>query len=117
MDTLDPASPLADPEQATTRVELKHAIERAVDALPEAFREVFMLRAVDGRSVAETAELLGVHEETVKTRHHRARARLKATLGEWVDLEVPEAFPFPATRCDRVVAAVLARLELVERDG
>lgn len=69
-----------------------------------------MLRAVEGCSVADTAEILGIEEATVKTRLFRARSRLQESLATWVDREAPASFAFPATRCDRVVAAVLRRL-------
>ena len=103
------------PEAAAGGAQLKVAIENAVDALPDGFREVFMLRAVDGCSAAETADVLGLKEETVKTRFFRARAHLQTTLSEWVDRETPSSFAFEATRCDRIVAAVLSRLKPAAR--
>lgn len=115
MDTLEPTSPQASPEHESARVQLKEALERAVDELPDSFRQVFMLRAVEGCSVAETADLLGVHEETVKTRLFRARARLQATLASWAEHEVPATFSFQAPRCDALSAAVLKRLGLTNR--
>lgn len=108
--TLDPPSPSPTPEADAGRAQLKAAIEQAVDALPDGYREVFMLRAVDGCSVADTAEVLGIEEATVKTRLFRARARLQESLSTWIDRDVPESFAFPATRCDRVVAAVMRQV-------
>jgi RNA polymerase sigma-70 factor (ECF subfamily) len=105
-----PVSEGATPEATAEAHQLRTAIERAIDALPDGFREVFMLRSVEGCSVAETAEVLGLHEETVKTRQFRARARLQETLAAWADQEATRSFAFPAVRCDRVVAAVLNRL-------
>lgn len=69
-----------------------------------------MLRAVEGLDTADAAAALGVSEDVVKTRLHRARSSLRAALAEAVDRRTLEAFPFPATRCDRVVAGVLGAL-------
>jgi RNA polymerase sigma-70 factor (ECF subfamily) len=101
-----------DPEQQALAGELCVLLERAIDALPEAFRSAFVLREVQGLSTAETAECLGVNEETVKTRLHRARGRLRETLYRSAGLANGLVFPFPYPRCDRVVDAVFARLDL-----
>ncbi len=99
-----------DPEQRASDHELAHALERAVDALPEAFRTVFVLRAVEEMSVAETAECLDIPEETVKTRHFRARGLLQRALLERADAAAPHVFDFHLSRCDAVVAIVLERI-------
>ena len=103
------------PEELATRREIRALLERAIDALPTAFRSVFMLRAVEQMSVEETADCLGILEQTVKTRFHRARRLLRKALGVEITALLPEAFPFADARCDRIVAATLSRLELVER--
>jgi RNA polymerase sigma-70 factor (ECF subfamily) len=99
-----------DPERLTGSGELRRLLEDAIDTLPDDFRTVFVLRAVEGMSVAETAAALSIRPETVKTRFHRARQRLQATLGVRFDALMPVAFEFGGARCDRIVAAVLARL-------
>jgi RNA polymerase sigma-70 factor (ECF subfamily) len=71
---------------------------------------VFIARAVEGMSVAETAAALSIRPETVKSRFHRARHRLQETLGARFEALIPAAFEFGGARCDRIVAAVLARL-------
>jgi len=100
------------PEQALARREIRRAIEAAVDALPPSFRAVFMLRAIEQMSIAETAAYLDIPEDTVKTRFHRAnkllRERLRAEFGSIFD----GAFPFLGTRCDHLISAVLKRLGL-----
>ncbi len=111
LDTLAPRSPQANPEREAGRGELKIALECAIDGLQDDYREVFMLRTVEGCSVAETASVLGVHEETVKTRLHRARSRLQELLASWTDHDAPDAFDFPAVRCARVSGGVLERLK------
>ena len=83
-----------DPAAAAAREQLRRLLERAVDALPEAFRVVFVLREVEGCSVEETAELLGLRGETVKTRLHRARRLLRNALHDNVATALGDAFPF-----------------------
>lgn len=104
-------TPGPDPEQRAYSSELSAQIEAAVAQLPVEFRAVFMLREVEGLSTQETAACLGLNEVTVKTRLHRARARLRRSLTTQLGAAASTAFQFPAPRCDRVVAAVLARLE------
>ena len=100
------------PEQALARREISRAIEHAVDALPAAFRSVFVLRAIEQLSIEETALFLGIPEETVKTRLHRANKLLRQTLAENFDAIFEDAFPFLGRRCDQLVATVLERLNL-----
>jgi RNA polymerase sigma-70 factor, ECF subfamily len=99
-----------DPERRAGNAELRRLLESAIDALPDEFRTVFVLRAVEGMSIAETAEALSIRPETVKTRFHRARHRLQETLGARFDALVPGTFEFGGESCDRIVATVLARL-------
>jgi RNA polymerase sigma-70 factor (ECF subfamily) len=99
-----------DPEQHVLARELNAVLEAAVDALPEAYRSVFMLREVEEMSTAETAECLDISEETVKTRLHRARALLREEIYSRIGIAAASAFPFAATRCDRVVLAVFDRI-------
>lgn len=111
-ETEDPlmTAPQSSPEQNASDGELRDIIERAVDALPEAYRMVFMFRAVEGLSVAETAESLEIREETVKTRLHRARDLLRKDLVSRVGSTLPAVFDFHLSRCDRVVTRVLERI-------
>lgn len=101
-----------DPERLAATRELRHMIEQAIDALPPSFRTVFVLRAVEGLSVAETAAILGIKPETVKTRFHRARAQLRQTLDAQIASTLTGVFPFGGPRCDHMVAAVAARVGL-----
>ena len=100
------------PERQAFIGELRRTLEGGVDALPEAYRSVFVLRDVEGLSTAETAECLGLSEDVVKTRLVRARAQLRRELSERIGQGVREIFTFEATRCDRVVAGVFERLRL-----
>ena len=73
-----------------------------------------MLRDVEGLSTAEAAAALGLGEEGVKTRLHRARGMLRRLFTARVGATAATAFPFHAPRCDRVVAGVLAWLPGLE---
>ena len=85
---------------------MRSVLESAIDGLSDEFRAVFVLRAVEEMSGAETAECLGIPEETVKTRLFRARARLQEVLLEKLEPSAPRAYEFHLSRCNRVVAAV-----------
>lgn len=100
------------PEEAASASELGRVLTEAIDSLPESHRTVFVLREVEGLSTAETAEALGLSEENVKVRLHRARGALRTFVDHRVGREVRRIFLFDGGRCDRVVAAVLARLPL-----
>ena len=100
-------SPRPDPEHLAYAEELRRVLEDAVDTLPEAYRTVFMLRDVEGLSTAETGEGLGLGDEAVKTRLHRARAMLRRAVSSRIGESATRAFQFQAPRCDRVVAFVL----------
>ena len=73
------------PDDELQSEELRQRIQAAVDKLPEIYREVFLIRDVDGMSTEETAEILGVSVPTVKTRLHRARMALRETIGTYFD--------------------------------
>ena len=100
-----------DPEIAMAQQELQSLVERSIDRLPEPFRMVFVARFVEGLSVDETASLLGLRPETVKTRAHRARRRLKIDLERRVGGAVADAFRFDGVRCTRMTDAVWRRLD------
>ena len=98
------------PEQEVNDQQLRAVLERAIDALPEEFRTVFVLRAVEQMSGAEAAACLDIPEETVKTRLHRARLRLQEVIVRSLDAKATQAYEFHLSRCDRVVKGVLDRL-------
>lgn len=104
-------SPAEGPDGAAARSELRALLERRLDELPESFRTVFVLRCVEELSVDETAACLGLPEATVRSRHFRARGLLREALARDMDLAEPDLYEFGGWRCDRVVAAVLARLK------
>ena len=100
------------PDRLAERGELRRALEARIDELPEAFRSVFVLRAVEEMSVEEVAAVLGSPEATVRTRHFRARSMLRESLAREVDVAIADAFSFAGERCDRIVAGVFDRLGL-----
>jgi RNA polymerase sigma-70 factor (ECF subfamily) len=101
-----PSARATSPEHDAALHELAAYLERALDELPETYRTVFMLREVEGLSSAEAAEVLGVSEEVVRTRLHRARTRIRDLLDARLGEATAEAFQFGDRRCDRVVAGV-----------
>jgi RNA polymerase sigma-70 factor (ECF subfamily) len=103
-------SPDMDPEQSAARQDVRRLLERAIDALPEPFRVVFVLRDVEELSIEETAAQLGLRPETVKTRLHRARRQLREALDAELASALTDAFPFAGARCARITDAVLKRL-------
>ena len=106
-----PLSPIAPgPESEAGRSHVRAVLERAVDRLPAAFRAVFVLREVEGLDIAETAALLQLRPETVKTRLHRARRLLRRELERELAPAFSEIFPFGGARCARTADRVLARL-------
>lgn len=105
-----PLSASSDPEKTMAQREIQHVVEHAIDDLPEAFRIVFITRVIEGMNVEETAEILDLKPETVKTRLHRARVMLRDNIEKKVGPVVMEAFPFAGKRCDRLTEAVLKRL-------
>ena len=86
-----------DPERAMAQSQIQTAVERAIDELPEDFRTVLVARVLEEMSVEETAELLGLKVETVKTRLHRARRLLRQAVEKQIGPVLLDAFPFAGT--------------------
>ena len=102
--------PEREPDRLAMRSQVRRLMEARIDLLPEAFRTVFMLRAVEELSVEEVAAALEIPETTVRTRFFRARSLLRESLSRDVDLVISDAFSFDGGRCDRIVANVLTKL-------
>ncbi len=102
--------PPASPEVAAARQQIRRFVERAVDALPDSFRVVFMMRIVEQMSIEETAAALNIPISTAKTRLHRANQQLRATLGAEFAAMFDDAFPFDGARCERFTQSVLDRM-------
>lgn len=99
-----------DPERTMAQRQILALVERATDSLPDVYRTVFVARVIEGLSMEETADLLGVRPETVKTRLHRARALVREALDDEIGPVLLDAFPFAGRRCDRLTEAVMKRL-------
>lgn len=102
-----------DPERTMAQREVHELLEKAIDDLPEDFRLVLISRVVEGLSIEETASLLGVKPETVKTRLHRARKLLREGLDKHLAPGFANVFPFGGMRCERVTERVLQRLKII----
>jgi RNA polymerase sigma-70 factor (ECF subfamily) len=107
------ATTASTPEQQATNQELRRLLEDAIARLPEKYRSVFMLREVEEMSIEQVAEILELTEGTVKVRLHRARRALRQIMYERTGPRLRETFPFPAVRCDRVVAGAFHRITLL----
>ncbi|MDQ6870086.1 MAG: RNA polymerase sigma factor [Pseudomonadota bacterium] len=103
-----------DPERTMAQREILQLVERATDNLPEIFRIVFMTRMIEGMNTEDTANLLGLQPDTVKTRLHRARRLLRDELDKQIGPVLMDAFPFAGRRCERMTNAVLQRLTIFE---
>jgi RNA polymerase sigma-70 factor, ECF subfamily len=103
-----------DPERTMAQREILGFVERATDNLPDAYRIVFVMRVIEGLSVEETAALLGLRPETVKTRLHRARRLVREQLDKQIGPVMLDAFPFAGRRCARTTQAVMLRLGFAE---
>lgn len=102
--------PLRSAEDEVARLELRRLLERAIDLLPPIYRSVFILRAVHGLTVEDTAAGLQVSPEVVKTRFLRARALLRARLQADPEGGAATLHDFGGCRCHAIVEAVLAQL-------
>ena len=98
------------PETSAERAEVRKLLEKRIDALPDAYRPVFMLRAVEEMSVDEVADVLHIPAATVRTRFFRAKSLLRESLASEIDKAYQDAFGFAGERCDRIVAKVMARI-------
>jgi RNA polymerase sigma-70 factor (ECF subfamily) len=108
---LDDARPdSASPERTAASRELAGIVEAVIDTLPEDYRVVFMLRAVEEMSVSETAACLDIPEDTVKTRLFRARGLLQEGLSARTEVALRQVHGFLGARCDGMVARVLSQL-------
>ena len=105
------------PEAGAMRAQMRHLLERKIDELPLAFRTTFILREVEELTIEEVAECLAIPASTVRTRVFRARALLRASLAEEMDVATHDVFAFAGARCDRVVAGVLGRLRVLDADA
>lgn len=105
-----PLNPSDDPERTMAQRQILGLVERATDSLPDVYRTVFVARVIEGLSIEETADVLGIRPETVKTRLHRARSLVRKALDDEIGPVLLDAFPFAGRRCERLTRAVMGRL-------
>lgn len=105
----------SNPEMDVARQQIRSLLEKAVDELPESFRVVFVLRDIEDMSIEETARQLSIRPQTVKTRLHRARARIRELLRQQFSSAYSDLFPFDGARCVRMADKVILRLRAVSR--
>lgn len=103
-------SPIDNPETSMAQRQILKLVEEATDKLPEEFRLVFIARVIEEMSVEETAELLDLKPETVRSRLHRARALLRRELDQLIGPIALDAFPFAGWKCDRLTEKVMGEL-------
>ncbi|HSN25822.1 MAG TPA: sigma-70 family RNA polymerase sigma factor [Kofleriaceae bacterium] len=94
------------PQDDVGNAQLGKLLEKCLADLPQGSREVMVLRDVLELDTAETAAALGVSEEAVRVRLHRARAAVAASLVDRMD----GVYKFDGARCDRITAAVMAAI-------
>lgn len=99
------------PDRELANAQLRQVLENCIDELPDPFRSVFVLRAVEHCSIHDVAEILEIKEATVKTRFHRARLLLQKRLLEYSDTGSIVIHEFAGHRCDTVVRNVLRELK------
>ena len=98
------------PEHCTARAQMRSVLERKVGELPEILRLVFVLRSIEELSVEEIASTLSISQDSVRSRHFRAKGLLRESLAKEIDLAEGDIYDFGGVHCDGVVASVLARL-------
>ncbi|MBV7529660.1 sigma-70 family RNA polymerase sigma factor [Chitinophaga sp. sic0106] len=100
----------ATPVDTVLNKELGKVLESALMAIPEKYRAVFVLREIDQLNVAETSKALDISRVNVKVRQLRAKLMLREHISKFYNNDV--VFPFHLIRCDRIVYAVLDKLEI-----
>ena len=104
-------NPKRNPDQLAMQSQLRGILEEQIDRLPDMYRTVFMLRAIEELSTREVSEALQLPEATVRTHYFRARSLLRKGLAAQIDTSLHDAFSFGGDRCQRIVTNVMSRLK------
>ena len=96
------------PENKLIQMEMKEALENAIDQLPKKYRAIYVLKEVEELPISEISELLDISISNVKVRAHRAKNLIKDQL--MGQIEPNEIFEFGFSRCDLVVEHVMRRI-------
>jgi RNA polymerase sigma-70 factor (ECF subfamily) len=105
------------PENLLARKQIRAVLEQKLSELPEVFRVVFVLRSVEEMTVEEIADALSIPQETVRSRHFRAKGMLREALAKEIDLAEGEIYEFGGLHCDEIVATVLSELGCDAKPG
>jgi RNA polymerase sigma-70 factor, ECF subfamily len=106
---------LPEPEESLSQADVRRLLEARIDALPEAYSSVFVLRAVQELSVEEIAEALDIPRATVRSRYSRARSLLRRSLSRELREALGDAYGFAGERCDRMVESVTTAVASLRR--
>lgn len=98
-----------DPESAAIHKESAVFIEKAIDALPNKYKVIYMLKEIEGMNIEEISKSLDLTNSNVKVRLHRARNMMKDYIFKATNTE--SVFEFGNSRCDRIVETVMARVK------
>jgi RNA polymerase sigma-70 factor, ECF subfamily len=98
------------PQDTVLRAEATKVMEDAINSLPRKYRAVVVMREVEGLNISETAENLGLTEQTVKTRLFRAHSMLRKQIGKELGSNMSQVYSFMNERCDRLVEKVMSRI-------
>lgn len=105
-EVVESAAPIA-PDADLARAQIGVLLEACLAGIPQGHREVMVLRDVLELDTAETAACLGLSEEAVRVRLHRARAAVAAAITEQLADHAREIYKFDGARCDRITAFVM----------
>jgi len=108
-EVVEAASEVA-PDAELSRAQIGALLESCLAGIPQGHREVMVLRDVLELDTAETAACLGLTEEAVRVRLHRARAAVAAALTEQLSEHAREIYTFDGERCDRITALVMCNV-------
>jgi len=98
------------PMDALATQQLRQLIEEAIDLLPTDCRSVYVMRAIQQLSTAETARSLDVSNDVVKTRYLRAKRSLKTIFEGHIEKAGLSSYEFAGHRCDTIVKTVMDKL-------
>lgn len=96
------------PDSSLENAQFQKIINQHIDKLPEDFRIVFVLRAIEQLNVKETAEILSIKEQTVKTRYFRAKRMLRNHIQNTLNIAGMRVYEFGNHHCDIVFSNVMA---------
>ncbi len=96
------------PEKKVIRQEAKQMLENAIDKLGAKYKSVYVLREIEGMSIAEVSGCLQISNANVKVRLHRAKTKIKENL--YQSTSKKELFEFGLHKCDNLVKKVMRRL-------